>query len=241
MNMEINKKLLPPQRPSYTDEELERFSVNDLYRMKLTADETARLRAINEKRSQERERKAAEWRKAEQPLVDELRAAGFDVESAWELFNRKEPWNKKERVKPYPEALLILLNHLERPYPDRVREGIARALAVGRAGWVAAGIDFRFAWEALVRLYHEEGVGSGTKDGLAVAISLIAQENDELLEEVIALAKDRLHGESRVLLLGALERSSDPRAKAALMELGTDPELKLEVQAIYRRLERRKR
>ncbi|PKM14188.1 MAG: hypothetical protein CVV12_15295 [Gammaproteobacteria bacterium HGW-Gammaproteobacteria-2] len=211
--MEINKKLLPPQRPSYTDEELERFSVNDLYRMKLTADETARLRAINEKRSQERERKAAEWRKAEQPLVDELRAAGFDVESAWELFNRKEPWNKKERVKPYPEALLILLNHLERPYPDRVREGIARALAVGR----------------------------GTKDGLAVAISLIAQENDELLEEVIALAKDRLHGESRVLLLGALERSSDPRAKAALMELGTDPELKLEVQAIYRRLERRKR
>jgi hypothetical protein len=44
-----------------------------------------------------------------------------------------------------------------------------------------------------------------------------------------------------VLLLGALERSSDPRAKAALMELGTDPELKLEVQAIFRRLERRKR
>jgi hypothetical protein len=97
MNMEINKKLLPPQRPSYTDEELERFSVNDLYRMKLTADETARLRAINERRSQERERKAAEWRNAEQPLAKELQATGFDVESAWELFNRKKTTNSSKR------------------------------------------------------------------------------------------------------------------------------------------------
>jgi hypothetical protein len=184
---------------------------------------------------EERLERAAEWRKAEQPLVEELQAAGFDVESAWDLFNRKEPWNRKERVQPYPEALPILLKHLERPYPDRVREGIARALAVGREGWTAAGLDVRVAWEILARLYRQEEAGTDAKDGLAVAISAVAESIDDLLDEVIALARDATHGESRVLLLNALQRSPLPKARKALMELGGDPMLQKEVQRIMRR------
>lgn len=225
-------------RPPLTDEQLERLTADEFVKLKLTEEEKARLRAINERRWKETERKAVEWRKAEQPLVKELQAAGFDVESAWDLFNRKEPWNKKERIQPYPEALPILLKHLERPYPDRVREGIARTLAVGRAGWEASGVDFRHSWETLTRLYRREEAGTDAKNGLAVAISVVAESDDDLFDEVIDLVKDVNQGESRVLLLSALERSSDLRARAALMELGSDPQLSKEVQAIFRRLKR---
>lgn len=92
---------------------------------------------------------------------------------------------------PYPAALPILLEHLERPYPDRVREGIARALAVH---------DAKFGWGTLVRLYRQEAPGTDAKDGLAVALA--AASDDEVVDEVISLARDSAHGESRLLLSG---------------------------------------
>ncbi|MBD8898324.1 hypothetical protein [Rhodanobacter sp. DHG33] len=210
-------------RLPFTDEELGRLTPYEFAKLKLTDDEKSRLRAINERRWLEIDRKAAELRQAEQPLVEDLRAAGFDVESASDLFNRKQVWNKKERVRPYLEALPILLRHLGRAYPPAVREGIARALAVPQS---------RFAWHDLVRFYRHEEADSA-KDGLAVAIAAAADQS--VLNELIALAKDREQGSSRLLLLSALARSSDPKARAALMELGADPDLALEVQIIFRR------
>lgn len=186
----------------------------------------ARLNSDSEfvaKRAQEeaeRQGRAAEWRHAEAPLVEELRAAGFAVDSAWDFVNKSAP---------YADALPILVDHLQRSYPSRVREGIARALAVPQS---------KFAWNVLTRLYRDEGE-KDAKDGLAVAISVVA--DDEVIDEVLALVRDVRHGPSRVLLLSALERSEDPRARAALMELGTDPELKKEIQVILRRLKKRKR
>lgn len=225
-------------RPPLTDEQLAQLTADEFVRLKLTDDEKLRLRAINERRRQNAERKAVEWRKAEEPLVQELQAAGYDVESVWGLFNRKEPWNKKERISPYPKALSILLKHLERPYPDRVREGIGRALAVGREGWSAAGIDPRDAWEKLTSLYRKEKSGTDAKHGLALAISALA--DDALLDKVTELTKDERHGESRILLLGALERYPTALTRVALMELGADPELSKEVQAILRRTKHHK-
>jgi hypothetical protein len=58
---------------------------------------------------------------------------------------------------------------------------------------------------------------------------------------VIALARDTSQGPSRLLLLSAIERSTDPRARAALMDLGTDLDLTEEIQVILRRLKRAKR
>lgn len=51
----------------------------------------------------------------------ELGAAGFDAESVSGLFCRKEPWNTAEKPRPYIEALPILLEHLKRSHPGRVR------------------------------------------------------------------------------------------------------------------------
>ena len=54
--------------------------------------------------------------KAEIPLVEDLRGAGAQISSVWDLVNTK---------KPYPQLLPILFAHLDRPYPERIREGIA--------------------------------------------------------------------------------------------------------------------
>lgn len=75
---------------------------------------------------------------SEAPLVADLRGLGFDVESAWDLFNRKEPWRKDVPIPPWPEAVPILLDHLDRSYPFDIREGIVRALA---APWGRVAFD----------------------------------------------------------------------------------------------------
>lgn len=173
--------------------------------------------AKRERQEAERNRRETEYRLAEAPLVDELRAAGFQVQSAWDLVNT---------AVPYPKAVPILLAHLPQDYPPAVREGIARALAVREASR---------GWEVLTQLYRDEQEVR-VKDGLAVAIAAAA--NDELIGDVILLARDKRQGPSRVLLLSALERSADPRARSALIELATDPELAKEIQVILRRLKR---
>ena len=164
---------------------------------------------------EEFQRKEEDYSRAEAPVVEALRAAGVPVSSVWDLVNT---------TNPYEQSLQILFAHLQRPYPDEVREGIARALAVPAA---------KFAWPLLIKLYREETV-QRTKDGLAVAISNIA--DDGMLDDLVELARDSAQGESRVLLLNAFERSRLPKARKALMELGGDPMLKKEVQRILRLL-----
>lgn len=183
---------------------------------------TGQYGAMMERKHQqheELEQHAAEWRRAEAPLVEELRAAGFAVDSVWDFVNTSAP---------YPKALPILLDHLQRPYPGPVREGIARALAVREA---------KFGWGVLVRLYRDEQ-DKRAKDGLATAIAAAA--DDGVIGDVIELAQNPRHGPSRLLLLRALERSRDPRAHGALVELATDPDLQKEIQVILLRLDRGK-
>jgi hypothetical protein len=161
--------------------------------------------AAQEQRERERRAQLVAWRDAEQPLVDELRQIGYRVDTAWDLVSTAEP---------YHDALPILLRHLSKPYPDRVREGIARALAVRR--------EARFAWPALVSLYREEPPGTDAKDGLAVALAAISDR--ATLPELIELAEDRRHGASRVLLIRGLTRSRQSEARTALERLQDDPD-----------------
>lgn len=161
----------------------------------------------------------AEYRRAETTLVDDLRAAGYQVQSAWDLANTPGS---------YPNAVPILLAHLPRPYPAAVREGIARALAVPEAKTEG--------WSVLTRLYADE-TESRVRSGLAAAIAAAA--DDDVINDVITLASDKRYGPSRLLLLSALEHSTDPQARAALVELRTDPDLTKEIREILRRIERK--
>ena len=82
--------------------------------------------------------------------MTDLQAAGFDVGSARDLVNTAQPYKK---------AVPILLKHLDKPYPGRGREGIARALAVpeAKSGW------------GVIMHADQNAEEKDVKDGLAVA------------------------------------------------------------------------
>jgi hypothetical protein len=147
--------------------------------------------------------------------VEALRAAGYQVKSVWDLVNA---------TAPYPGAVPVLLQHLSRRYPAPIRERIARALGVREA---------LFARAALMLAYRCEQ-DSRVKDGLAIAVAATAD-----IDDIIALLRDWDQGPSRLLLLSRLETWRDPRARVVLTELATDPDLKLEIPPMLRRMKRR--
>jgi hypothetical protein len=169
------------------------------------------------KREEELKRLEEEYERAERPLVQDLKAAGFPVRSVYDFVNT---------TRSYRGALPILLDHLQRTYPPAIREGIARALAVREA---------RFAWPLLVRLYREEP-NAQVKDGLAVAVANTADKS--VADELIGLIREPQLGDSRLLLLGALPRLGRDRAREMLEELQTDPRLGKEARIRLRRLDR---
>jgi len=180
------------------------------------AELTARLQADPEfvAKQQERERALAErvarLRAEQAPIVAELLKAGVQLHDLWDLIQRSAP---------YPTAIPILLKHLRLPYSDATRETLARSLAVP---------DARFAWHTLVAEYIKAPmVRLGAKSGLAVALAATA--TDSVMDELIALAKDRSHGSSRLLLLRALRKSKTAAAKQAIEELASDPDLEKEI------------
>jgi hypothetical protein len=166
-----------------------------------------RQRQLLHKRQQDEEAD----KNAEARLVQELREAGVPVLSVWDLVNTRNS---------YLQSLPILLNHLAYPYPETIYEGIARAMAVPEA---------KFAWPALVAMFAKTTM-KNFKDGLAVAIANVADR--ETIGELVELARNPIHGESRVLLLSALERMNSPDSINTLIELGRDPVLHKEVQRI---------
>jgi hypothetical protein len=180
---------------------------------RLNAD--SRFNAERQLREDQHRVREAQNREAESSLVEELRQAGFEIESCWDLVNSS---------KPYPAAFPILLSHLKKPYPPAIREGIARALAVPDARSIG--------WSVLTRMFRIEQV-QRVRDGIAAAIAAMA--DDDVLDEIIELVEDAEHGPSRLLLLSALERSSDPHADAALRRLLQDPALNEEIAVILRR------
>lgn len=166
------------------------------------------------KRVRERDERIAreedELSRAEAPLVKALDAAGIHVTSAWDLVNTR---------RPHPKAVPILLSHLKRPYPERVREGIARALAVPQA---------KVGWKQLVDSYLRED--ESPTPGLevnevkwALHLAIAAAADASVLDELAALAIDRRLGYHRSSFVDALERIGSPRARATLEELRGDP------------------
>jgi len=155
----------------------------------------------------------AEYRLNEAPLVAELNQIGFSVTSAWDLVNRSSS---------YTAALPILLRHLDYPYLDRISEGIARALAVREAR--------RIAWEPILTKIATQWseLGKNTRDGLIVAVSVMATPSD--LPTLVELISDKALGSSRLFLVRNFMRSKKPEARATLERLRSDPDLHEEIR-----------
>lgn len=174
-------------------------------------------------RKRERDRQRAEleakYHEEEKPILHDLREVGYTtLRSVWDFVNTDDS---------YAAAIPVLLKHLTLPYSDGIVEGIARALAVPEA---------RHAWPLLVAEYQKTPTTrerSRYKDGLAVALSTTVM--NETIGELITLAKDKTHGESRILLLRGIKRSKLPIAKQAIEELALDPQLAKAIAAWKRK------
>lgn len=130
----------------------------------------------------ERERLLSERRlvlsKDEHGLVDELNVAGANVQSVWDLVNRKDP---------YPLALTILERHLNQPHHVRIQEGIIRALAVSYAP--------DSILDSLIDRYQLMADSENILWVLAYAIGCVAKRGHS--ERIIQLLGDQKNGKSR--------------------------------------------
>ena len=70
--------------------------------------------------------------KDEEPLLAALTAAGWPPEVR-QCGKTRSVWDFVNTVEPYPHLLDTMAEHLVRPYHKRIKEGIARALAVKEA------------------------------------------------------------------------------------------------------------
>ncbi len=151
---------------------------------------------------------------AQKLLLKDLSEAGFEVETVWDLVNSSEP---------YPTLIPVLLKHLQEQYPPRIKEGIARALAVP---------DARKIWNELVAIFLAE---PNNEVKWALHLALAAAADRSVLHELIALARDQKHGRNRAMFIDALFRIHDPCSQEALVALARDPYISEDVERVLRK------
>lgn len=163
----------------------------------------------------ERQARAEVLREAEQPVVADLRAVGVAVSSVWDLVNTSEP---------YPDALPVLMEHLERGgYPERVMESLGRALAVKPS------VVF---WERLKARWLDAR-DSGEEDGTAVALAACATKAQ--LDDLIDFLSVDERGQSRIYFIRPILKVGRDRGREVVKALREDPVFGKEATALLKR------
>ena len=165
-----------------------------------------------QEREQEKERarlaRIAVNREAAAPIVQELVAAGFAVNTVADLHNKRLD---------YPAAIPILLAWLPKVQNLDVKQDIVRCLSVPYAKPLAAGplIDeFRRA---------EDASPTGLRWVIGNALEVVA--DDAVLDGMMELARDRRYGKAREMLVAGLGNMSDERVIPLLLDLLKDDEV----------------
>ncbi|MHB1034183.1 MAG: HEAT repeat domain-containing protein [Pirellulales bacterium] len=163
----------------------------------------------NEEREARRKAIAEQYERATTGVVDDLKRAGFAVESIDEL---------RETGTPYEAAVPIFLKWLPLVTDPRAKDSIVRALSVPWARPAAVFpliAEFRTAPDYSVPASHKWTVGN--------ALSVIA--DDSVFADIAELVQDKRHGRAREMLAVALGNMKDPRAIDLLIELLDDDEV----------------
>jgi hypothetical protein len=143
-----------------------------------------------------------------QPVVDELRALGYRVDTVSELLNKRMR---------YPDAIPTLLSWLPRIKDPAMKEDIVRALSVPWARPMAA--------SPLIHEFVNAPADSelGLRWTIANALTVVA--DDSVFEDVVALLRNPKYGRAREMLALALANMKTPRAADVLVESLQDPVL----------------
>lgn len=171
-------------------------------------EQTSQPIAMEENRERFRERAIAENFRAAAPVVTDLAAAGFAVESVADLYNLRLN---------YKGAIPILLRWLPRVENLAVKEAIVRALSVKWAKpWAA---------RPLIEEFHtvQDPSDTGIKWAIGNALEVVA--DDSVFDELVQIARDRQHGRARQMVVLALGEMRDPRTVDVLIELLEDDQV----------------
>lgn len=128
-------------------------------------------------------------------LLADLRRAGHSIKSVWDFVNTAES---------YPNAIPVLMNHLMRPYRDKTREGIARALSVREARGIAG--------PAILEVLHgSKGADRHFRWALANALTIVADREDrDAIQALIDAEPDDGRNGVRDRLKRALKTAAKP-------------------------------
>ncbi len=154
----------------------------------------------------------------ERPVIEAIHQAGVPWVST--------VWDTGGVAATHPYILEILIDHLQRQHPEKVREGIARAIAVPQA---------RRFWDTLLTLFVSHPDGSVTnRTKWAIGCALAASADASVVDDVIALMREPTHGANRAAFLEFLSRSPSPDAQVVFEEASRDPQLAKEVRFLKR-------
>ena len=173
-------------------------------------------RAAVEKAESERSARAEERQRASQPILEDLRRAGVNLDSLWQLYKQPEA---------YDLAMPVLLMHLRREHPETLMETVGDALPNKAAKW----------WDDLKDIYLTTR-SEAVLDRVAAALSGCATRQH--YEDLLAFVAHETLGNSRIYFLRPINRIGNratPGAGRAVIErLASDPVLGVEANAILR-------
>lgn len=150
------------------------------------------------------EKLAVERAKEHQELTNELAEIGIKIVTIWDLVNTK--------VK-YPNAITILLKHLQLDYSDKVKEGIIRALTVREA----KGIAVPLLLNEYLKLPKEK---ENLRWVIGNAINVTITKNDA--EKIFPIVLNSKNGLSRQMFIAALGKVKTNDVKNVLLQLIND-------------------
>lgn len=156
----------------------------------------------------------AAYAEDEKPLVEDLKKAGLNITSSWDLVNTKSS---------YKQAIPILLEHLPKPYHLKNKEGIVRALAVKEAiGKASPILIAEYNRTPEDKMFFRWAIGN--------TIYTTIKEGD--VESILPIVLDRTNGTSRQMFVAALGKIKADNVKAVLFRLVNDDDKVIRDEAI---------
>jgi hypothetical protein len=138
-------------------------------------------------KEEQRQKQISINRVASEPILLELREAGFDIDWVSDLYNKRLN---------YKDAIPVLLNWLPRIDNKAVKEDIVRSLSVP---WARKTI----APKLLVEEFRKpENTGLGLKWAIGNALSVVADET--VCTSIMEMIRDESYGKAREMLVVSL-------------------------------------